>query len=74
MANLWYTIPKQATVNRWGDDEPAMALSQGFGGTDNLIAMGMDGGLTLKEAEDLQWRLKQGIHLLKYGKLPRQHA
>lgn len=74
MANQWYTIPKLITVDRGAGDEPAVSISQGFGGHYPLNKLGMDGGLTLKEVEDLQWRLKQGIQLLKHGKIRKQHA
>jgi hypothetical protein len=30
--------------------------------------------LTLKEAEDLEWRIKQSIQLLKHGKISKQRA
>ena len=73
MANLWHTIPKKITLRR-GEGEDAIRVEQRFGNLKGTTNLGLDGGFTLKEAEDLAWRLKQGIHLLKYGKLPRQHA
>lgn len=74
MANLWYTIPRKITLERSGEERDAIRIEQGFGNNSNTISQGIDGGFTLSEAEDLLWRLKQGIHLLKYGKIPHQHA
>ena len=74
MANMWWTIPKLVEVDRGEGDVPAIRIERGWSGTSTKDAIGMDGGLTLKEGEELAWRLKQGIHLLKHGKLPNQHA
>ncbi len=74
MANLWYTIPKLTTVDRGTGDEQAVLIYQGFGEHNTSKPLGIDGGLTLKETEDLEWRLKQGIQLLKLGKIRKQHA
>ena len=74
MTNLWYTIPRKITIRRGDEEQDAMRIEQGFGNNNNTISTGIDGGFTLSEAEDLLWRLKQGIHLLKYGKLPRQRT
>lgn len=69
MIQFGFGIPKKITVDRGAGDEEAMSISQVYerGGTNQTI--GLDGGLTLKEAEDLLWRLKQGIHLLKHGRI-----
>ncbi|KKL48559.1 hypothetical protein LCGC14_2324330 [marine sediment metagenome] len=74
MANIWYAIPKSVTVDRGDGDEHAIRIEVGLGNGSIRSSLGMDGGLTLKEAEDLAWRLKQGIGLLKNGKIPYQHA
>ncbi len=77
MANLWYTIPKKTTVDRGNGEEPAISIAEGQGNSANLRMLGVGGsggGLTLREAEDLLWRVKQGIQLLKYGKIRHQHA
>ena len=74
MAHLWYTIPKLTTVDRDDGEERAISIAEGQGNSDNLWAIGSGGGLTLTEAEDLRWRLKQGVQLLKYGKIRKQHA
>ena len=71
---VWFMIPKLIKVNRGSGDEPAIEILQGFANNKDLTRLGVDGGLTLKEAEDLLWRIKQGIHLLKHGKLLRSHA
>lgn len=73
MANLWYTIPKLTTVDRGTGNEKAVSISQGFGEGNPLQALGMDGAFTLNEAEDLLWRMKQAVHLLKLGRLPPNH-
>ena len=77
MARLWYTIPKATTVDRGKGEEPAVSIAQTQGGGSNLVMLGVGGsggGMTLSEVEDLQWRLKQGVQLLKFGKIRRQHA
>ncbi len=74
MANLWYTIPEKIMLERNEGERDAIRIEQGFGNGSNTVGLGIDGGFTLSEAEDLLFRLKQGIHLLKYGKLPKQHA
>ena len=74
MGNVWYTLPKSTTVDRGEGDEPAIRIEAGLGNSSIHNTLGLDGGLTLKEAEDLAWRLKQGVHFLKHGKLPQQHA
>ena len=74
MANLWYGIPKLTTVDRGTGDEPAVSIIQGLGELKLKTAMGIDGGLTLSEVQDLQWRLQQATQLLKSGKIRRQKA
>ncbi|KKM07040.1 hypothetical protein LCGC14_1737940 [marine sediment metagenome] len=77
MANLWYGIPKLTTVDRGEGKEQAVVISQSDSHDVKLTqttTLGIDGGLTLREAEDLLWRMKQAVHLLKHGKLPPNHA
>ena len=73
MVNLWYDIPKLTAVDRGNGDEKAVSIIQGFGENNKQDVMGMDGGFTQKELEDLLWRVKQGIQLLKQGKIRYQH-
>ena len=73
MTTLWYTIPKRRMLRRDDEEQEAIVIEQGFSNNKEREVLGIDGGLILSEAEDLAWRLKQGIHLLKHGKLPRQH-
>lgn len=76
MAKLWFMIPKLTEVDRGDGEEKAISIAQGQGNSSNLTMLGVGGsggGLTLGEAEDLLWRLKQGVHLLKHGKIPYQH-
>ena len=70
----WFTIPKKVTVDRDDGELEAVKIQQGYGSPMMLMDVGIDGGLTLDEAEDLQWRLKQGIQLLKQGKIRNQRT
>lgn len=77
MANLWFMIPKLTKVDRGNGEEQAISIGQGQGSSGNLTMLGVGGsggGFTLQEAEDLMWRLKQGVQLLKHGKIRKQHA
>ena len=74
MANVWYTIPRSTTVDRGDGDEPAIHIEESFSTGMISRVLGIDGGLTLKEVEDLVWRLKQGVQLIKHGEISRQHA
>ncbi len=68
-ANVWFTIPKENTVTRGSTEEKAVRINQGFANSPEVNVLGVDNGLTLSELENLLWRVKQGIHLLRYGKL-----
>lgn len=68
MSKVFFGIPKEITVDRGDGEEKAMSISQGYSSTSASQTLGLDGGLTLSEAEDLLWRIKQGIHLLKTGR------
>lgn len=68
MRKVWFTIPKKTTVERDSTEE-AVQIDQGFANNRQVNVLGVDGGLTLSELEDLLWRVKQGIHLLKTGKI-----
>ena len=70
---VWYMIPKLIQIDRGEGDEPAVEISQGFANNTMLNSLGVDGGLTLREVEDLAWRVKQATHLLKHGRLPPNH-
>lgn len=70
----WFTIPKLDKVDRGNGEVDAISINSGFGKSSNLIAIGVDGGLTLEELEQLEWRIKQGIHLIKTGKLLKSKA
>jgi len=59
MDKLWFTSPKEVTTTRG----KGIQIEQSSGNSNHSI-LGVDGGLTLSEAEDLLWRLKQGIDLL----------
>ena len=72
--NVWATIPKLTEVDRGDGKEPAAKIQLGGGNNPERATLGMDGGLTLAEVEDLEWRCKQAIQLLKTGKIRKQSA
>lgn len=74
MKRIEFGIPKRITVPRDGKDEPAVSIIQFTGDDQITMGVGKDGGYTLRELEDLEWRIKQGKQLLIYGKIRHQHA
>ena len=72
--SVWATIPKLTEVDRGEGKEPAAKIQLCWGNNLERTTLGTDGGLTLAEVEDLGWRCKQAIQLLKTGKIRNQHG
>lgn len=68
---VWYSIPKKIKVNRKEGEFDAVRIEEGYASSDRNI-LGLGGGLTLPEVEDLLWACKQAVSLLKTGHLIRQ--
>ena len=71
---VWYTVPNLVQVSRGDKRSTGVSIKAGFANNNNLNVLGIDEGLTLDELEDLLWRVRQGIHLVKTGRLLKSKA
>jgi len=71
---VWFTIPKRVNVDRKNGEEVGAKIEMHYDGTHMYESLGLNGGLTMPEIEDLQWRLKQAAQVIKTGKIGQQHA
>ena len=76
MKTVWYSTP--VLTKTWrsiqgpehfleGETHEGIIIEEHTGNTNSSHLLGLNGGLTLEEAEDLRWRVKQGGHLRRYG-------